>query len=128
MKEVKLPSGAVLRIDSAPFENSKALYQAILEELRAVPIVGKSEVEEMLKNMACATFSSKKVEAMTWACMEKVLYNNLRVSKDTFEPVEARGDYIVVCSEVIKENVSPFMKSLYAEFGQVLGLLGSAQA
>ena len=34
MKEVKLPSGAVLIIRLSPFSDSKALYQAVLKELQ----------------------------------------------------------------------------------------------
>ena len=44
----------------------------------------------------------------------------LKIDKDTFEPVENREDYIQVCLEVIKENVAPFLKSLFAEYRQFM--------
>lgn len=118
MKEVVLPSGAKLKIQLALFADSKALYQALLEEARGIKLDPEAEVDaNFFKDIFCVGFSSKKVEACINKCMEKVLYNDMKVAADTFEPEEARGDYIQAIFEVAQENVQPFTKSLSASFG-----------
>lgn len=132
-KEITLPSGAVLKLNPAPFEQAKNLYQAILEELKPVSISTSSDVAEVLKNLMCYGFSSKKVEQCLWECMKRCQYNNgkiqdLKVDKDIFNNVEVREDYVPICIEVVKENVGPFVKSLYAEFSKNLGTITPNQA
>ncbi len=122
MREVKLPSGATLKLTPAPFGASKALYQALLSELRTVSIdkIGDKSAAELYaavyKDLFCIGFSSKQIEACVWKCLERCLYNDFKITEDTFEPVAAREDFMVVCTEVVKENVSPFAKSLFAEY------------
>jgi len=124
MTEIKLHSGAVLNITLSPFAESKALYQAILEELKPVSFNASSDLAEVFKNLACVGFSSKRIEACLDVCFKRCTYDcgkgPLKIDKDTFEPVENREDYIQVCLEVIKENVAPFLKSLFAEYRQFM--------
>lgn len=126
MKEVKLLSGAILKITPAPFEDARNLYQALLEELKPLQISSKTEMASIYKDLFCIGFSSKKIEACLWECFKKVIYHDkrgaLKIDKDTFEPIEARDDYMKVCMEVAKENVLPFAKSLYAEYGRFLSM------
>lgn len=127
MREVKLPSGAVLKITPAPFADAKALYQALLKEAQGVEIHSKMEMTNLYKELFCRGFSSPEVEKCLWKCLERCTYNggngDLRVSNDTFEPVSARDDYMSVCMEVAKENVLPFVKSLYAEYQRILAMM-----
>lgn len=124
-----LPSGAELKITLSPFEVSRNLYQAILEEVKLVKLDPLAEVDvNLFKDMFCAGFASKKVESCLWKCMERATYNSIRITPDTFEPKEAREDYLQVCIEVAKENVMPFMKSLYAQYKQVFEGLTKGQA
>lgn len=117
LKEVKLKSGSVLKIMPAPFADAKALYQACLSELKTLKVDPNQEIDvNLFKDLFCAALASKEIEVHLWACMKRCLYNNERVNTGTFEPVEARGDYIEICVEVAKENVLPFGKSLYAEY------------
>jgi len=121
---VKLPSGAELVITLAPFADSKTLYQAVLEEMKDLKLDPEAEIDvNLFKQFFCVGFSSKKIEAALWECFKRVTYNGLKVSKDTFEPEEARDDYFMVCIEVAKANIAPFVKSLYAQYSQVLGNL-----
>lgn len=121
-KELTLPSGAVLKIQPAPFAEAKALYQAILEEVKHVQISATSDMTSVFKDLACIGFSSRKIEQALDQCFKRCLYNNLKIDKDTFEPVEAREDYIVVCVAVTKENITPFGKSLMQEFSQFVAM------
>ncbi len=126
-KEVKLPSGATLKITIAKFEDARALYQAILDEGKSILIGAKTEMAEVYKNLFCIGFSSKKIEACLWECFKKCTYNSgagdLKIDESTFEPVSARNDYLSVCMEVAKENINPFVKSLSVEYGHVIKMM-----
>lgn len=131
MIEKKLPSGAILKIHVAPFSDAKALYQAVLKELKTVDVKSKTEMASVFKDLACIGFSSKEIETALWKCFERCTYDSgkgdLRIDKDTFEPIESREDYIVVCMDVARENIFPFVKSLYAEFSALLAMTENVQ-
>lgn len=124
MKEIKLQSGAVLKITLSPFAESKALYQAILEEFKPIQISSTSDMAELFKNMVCVGFSSKKIDSCLETCFKRCTYDSgkgdLKIDKDTFEPEENREDYIQVVLCVVKENITPFLKSLFAEYQQFM--------
>lgn len=130
-KEVKLPSGATLKVQVAPFSDAKALYQAFLEEVKGISITSSTDLASVFKDLACVGFSSKKIEACLEQCFKRCTYDSgkgdLKIDKDTFEPLEAREDYAVVCMTVAKENILPFAKGLYAEYQQILQMIPNAQ-
>jgi len=132
MREVKLASGATLKINASPFKVAKDLYQAVLRELQGIPIATGTELPEMLKMFFCAGFSSPAVEACLNKCFERCTYDygkgDLKITEDSFEPVKNREDYLKVCLEVAKENINPFVNSLYAEYRNALQILVSTQA
>lgn len=128
MKEVILDSKAVLKIDPAPFAVSKSLYQAVIEEMKSIKIDVNVSDGNFFKDIFCVTFSSKRVELALDECMKRVLYNGNKISAETWEPIEAREDYTAVCFEVLKENLTPFMKSLYAQYAQILAILQGSRA
>lgn len=132
MSKVKLPSGAELTVQPAPFADSKNLYQALLRELKEVKIDFKMEMANLYKELFCMGFSSPQIEACLWKCMERCTYDNgktgpLKIDKDTFEPVEAREDFMTVCTEVTKVNVSPFVKTLFADYEQFARMIENTQ-
>lgn len=132
MKEVKLPSGAILKITPAIFEVSKALYQQVLKETKDIKMGAGTDLASAYKDLFCVGFSSKEIESCLWECFKHCTYNSgkgdLKITKDTFEPVTARDDYMTVCMEVAKENILPFVKSLYAEYAPLLKTIINAQA
>lgn len=118
---MKLPSGAELKVTLSEFMVSKALYQAIAEEAKSLKLDPKAEVDvNLYKDLFCSALSSKRIEECLWECMKRATYNGVKITPDVFEPEDARDDYIVVCMEVARINVLPFMKSLYAQFSTVL--------
>jgi hypothetical protein len=124
MDSIKLPSGAELVITPAPFADSKSLYQAVLEELKEIKVSLQDDVnEDFVKNLFCVGFSSKKIESALEKCMKRATYNGLRIDAQTFEPIEARADYMQVCIEVAKVNIAPFVKGLFAEFSTIMGMV-----
>jgi hypothetical protein len=128
MREIKLPSSAILKITPASFEESRNLYQAVLEEAKNILIGSRTEMASVYKDLLCVGFSSKKIENCLWECFKKCTYNNgqtgdLKIDKDTFEPVSARDDYLKACMEVAKDNIHPFVKSLYVEYGHIIKMI-----
>lgn len=129
LKEIELPSGAKLRINLAPFADSRALYQSVMRELRGIHYSATMDVEELGKDLFCIGFSSPDIEGALWQCFKRCTYEGIagkgpmKIDLDTFEPVEARDDYLKVCVEVAKENIFPFAKSLFAEFKAFLDLM-----
>lgn len=129
MTEITLPSGAILKINLSPFAVAKELYQTVLDEVKTLNLDPEKEVDaNLFKDIFCIGFSSKKIEKCVEKCMIKCLYNNLKIDENTFEPEDARQDYNTVLFEVAKANITPFLKSLYAQYSQVLGLLKSNPA
>lgn len=126
-KEVKLPTGATLKITLAPFADSKALYQAVLEEAKAIQVSAFTDMSSVIKDSICIGLSSKKIEACLHECLKRCTYNSgsgdFKVDKDTFEPEKNRDDYIAVCIEVAKANILPFVKSLSVQYEHVLTMI-----
>lgn len=120
-REVELPSGAIMKIQVAPFKDAKNLYQVLLREFKALEFTAKTDHEVLFKNLFCAAFSSVAVEKALWECFKSCTYNTgngeKKMSEDTFEPVEARDDFTLACWEVGQENIAPFWKSLWREYG-----------
>ncbi len=127
MREVNLPSGAILKVAAAPFADAKALYQAMLAEMREIPVSLGVDMGVVIKDLFCAGMSSPIVDAAITKCVARCLYNGEKITTATFEPVEARADYVKVLAEVAKENVFPFMKSLFAEYKTAFEIQASFQ-
>ena len=121
MKEHKLPSGAMLRFELAPFKESRALYQSILREVKEVRLDDKDELNmDLFKNIFCTLLSSEEIEKCIFVCMEKSLYNNFKITEESFEPEEARQDYLECLMTVAWENILPFGKALFAEYAPII--------
>lgn len=132
MEEIKLPSGATLKITLSPFAIAKALYQAALTEMRMVGITSNTDMTTIYKEIFCVGFSSPEIEKCLWECFKRCTYNSgkgeLRINDQTFEPESAREDYLSVCMEVAKANILPFMKNLYAEYQRILATIPNTPA
>lgn len=131
MREVRCPSGAILKVNSAPFQIAKGLYQAVLKEARSISVADGVQMASFVKDFICAGFSSMEVERALWECMKRCTYNSgagdLKIEESTFEPIESRNDYIFVCVEVAQENINPFVKSLYVEYKKYMSMTESTQ-
>ncbi len=127
-KSIELPSGAKVAMTLADFESGLALYEAVTEEGYEIRIDVGMEVLELYKNVFCRASFSKKIKAALWKCFERVTYNGEKITKDTFEKVEARQDYLKLCMEVGKFNLDPFTKDLYAQYAPLLEKLRAGPA
>ena len=115
MRDVTLPSGAKLMVAAAPFAVSKTLYMVILDELKGVALKDDEEFHHTLLKLFAQGLSSKSVDLALANCLARCTYNGMKIDDDTFEPVERRKDYVQTQIEVVKENVSPFFESLFAQ-------------
>lgn len=128
MKAVKLSSGAELKIGVVPFPDAKVLLQTFLEEAKTVQIAGWDSHYNLVKDVFCVALSSRKLEAALWPCMERSLYNGVKVDAALFENVKVREDFIEVCYLVAQETLQPFTKSLYARFKEIFAQIEKFQA
>lgn len=125
--EKLLPSGAVLKFNLAPFEDSQELLQAIISEMKDVPFDSSREIGAVIKDLSTFVISSKKVDAALKKCMERARYNELKVNLKTFEADEARVDFYPAMLAVLKENIEPFMSGLMQSLPQFIAMLASIQ-
>lgn len=113
MKEIDLPSRAVLKILHIPFGTAKDLHSAFLQECKGVELDVNA-----IKNVFCLAFSSPRLEACIWKCLENCLSNHsghdLKITKETFESEEAREDFVTVFIEVGRHVLMPFLNPLIA--------------
>ena len=107
---MKLPSGVELEITKTPFAVSRALFKAVIENSKNADIRGPEDYFGMVR-VFIDSLVSATVEKPLWECMKYALYNKLKIDADTFEPEEAREDYLPVCLEVAHHNLRPFLKS-----------------
>lgn len=140
MKKI-LSSGTELDMTMAPFQQSYALFQAILKELKEVPLnlgVGEnteslSSIFELtvtdallntLKNLIFTIIASKEVNQSLLPCLSRCTYDGAKVTGDDFfENERRRNDYLEVVKEVVTYNISPFIGGL----GSLFSLLQSTQ-
>jgi hypothetical protein len=129
MKEVKLPSGSVLKIGNIPFELANNLKKVVLKELNHLNVKTDIQVMELCKNYICMTFSSDEVEKCLWECFKKCSYDcgkgELKIDKDSFESAQAREDFTAIQIAVAEECLFPFLKSLYALSLRLLALVST---
>lgn len=132
-----LKSGKVLLLQLSSFAVSSRLRKAVAVELKAVNLgdvvkmASGLPVEELLvkgdlpidtlKSLVCQFLASDSVEAALWECMKVCQYNGERITPETFEAEDARGDYLPAAWEVMVLNLAPFFKGL-----DLKSLIGSA--
>lgn len=117
---ITLASGASLELGMADFKVGLRLFQVICRELKLVDIdIDFSNLKQLagkdintFKNAILQLAGSESVEKAVFDCMAKSLYNGQRIEPKTFEPEDARGDFLPVAWEVIKYNLVPFFKNL----------------
>ncbi len=116
-RKVVLPSRAELEIQLAPLAVSKALYMALLEAMIPLKMNGSEEFDaNLIKDVVCSSLSSKAIDACVDACMNRCLYNGEKITDQTFEPAEARQDYLLARYEVAYDNVLPFLSGLLSKY------------
>lgn len=109
LREVTLPTGAVLKINDAPFKDAHALYQAVLKMLVFAEVPEGKEKRDVIKDYLPLTLASPEVHQAVMKCFERATYNEKKITDATFEPIEARKDFVQACIEVQIQNLDPFL-------------------
>ena len=132
--KVSLPSGAELEITLAPFMEGERLFTATAECLKGVKVDGNADVQDLtsnlnsLKDMFLSCLTSQAMKDAILACLKRCTYNRQRITSwDVFDSLEARQDYLAVCWEVVKFNLTPFTKSLFSKLSGLIGEAGTSQ-
>lgn len=98
----------------------KALVEKALlkQDIKIMDIFGKGEIfYEDLFNIAMAIDSDIEVFDACFECMDKSIYNDLKITKTVFEDESARGDLYEVLFYCLKVNVYPFFRHLLSSLG-----------
>jgi hypothetical protein len=117
---ITLPSGATLEIQIASFAVGNNLFKTLCREFKNSGVLGGGITLENITNKDISILAgpvlqaagSDEVERCLWDCFKTCLYNNKRITRETFEPEEARGDYLKAAWEVLKTNVAPFFNGI----------------
>lgn len=120
MIEFKSTSGAKIKINVADFEDAQNLKFAIQKALKAEGFEMKDMSDILSADMwpiaklAMAVDCSKEVNEALWPCLARCSRNGDKITKQTFEPVDARQDYYEIAVSCIKENVGPLFVGVSA--------------
>lgn len=132
--KVSLPSGAELEMTLAPFLEGERLFSATAECLKSVKLDGNADMKDMvgdlngLKDMFLTCLTSQAMKEAILACLKRCTYNKQRITSwDIFDDVKAREDYLMVCWEVVKFNLTPFTKTLFAKLSMFTSKIGQNQ-
>ncbi len=117
---ITLKSGSTLEIGIASFASGNRLMKTVARELSSVSfdfnLSNFSDLSgqdiNVLKNAVFQLLQSDALETALMECAKKSLYNGEKITPQTFEPEDARQDYVPVAWEVMKANLSPFFKGL----------------
>lgn len=120
MVEFTATSGAKVKINIADFEDAQNLKFAIQKALKAEGFEMKDMGDILSSDMwpiaklAMAVDCSKEVNDALWPCLARCSRNGDKITKLTFEPVDARQDYYEIIVSCIKENVGPLFVGVSA--------------
>lgn len=114
VKVVINPAG----LDKA-FKLKALVEKAILKQgIKLFDVLGQEDISyEQLFELAMAVDSDVEVFDACFECLEKSIYNGVRIAKEVFEDENARGDIYEVLFYCLKVNVYPFFKPLLSSLG-----------
>lgn len=119
-KQCKLPSGATLEVRVAPLDDAIDLHKAILREASSHDIDMNMQIDAQdasaimakIPKLVMGVASSKEVTETAMRCLGRCTINGHKVTKETFEDENLRGDYYPAIIECVKANIAPFIKGL----------------
>lgn len=121
--EFTTKSGVKVVLNPASLDKAfklKALVEkALLKQgIKVMDILAKEEIfYEDLFDMAMVIDSDIEVFDACFECMDKSIYNDIKITKAVFEDESARGDLYEVLFYCLKVNVYPFFRHLLSSFG-----------
>lgn len=119
--EVKLPSGAELKVTLSEFDVADDLLKAYASAIKGMRISADDELDfNLFKDIITTGISDKDIQKHLWKCAERASYNGVRIDRNTFQPAEARQDYLPAMFEIGKANLYPFLKGLFAKYAPLV--------
>lgn len=121
--EFTTKSGAKVVLNPASLDKAfklKALVEKALlkQDIKIVDILEQGEIlYEDLFNLAMAIDADIEVFDACFDCMDKSIYNDIKITKAVFEDESARGDLYEVLFYCLKVNIYPFFRHLLSSFG-----------
>ena len=73
-----------------------------------------AECVNNLKKILLTFEIDKKLDELIFKCLSRWTYNDFKISKKTFEEVEARQDLLQIKTECLKYELLPFFKNLFS--------------
>lgn len=125
--ELTTARGTEVKINVADFITSMKLKKAVVEAVKESGIdvasidldnLKMGAIESIIQIILTADCSDKVEEAI-FKCLVRCTYNGEKITKDTFEPVEAREDYYEIVIACLKENLAPFFGPLFLKFSEL---------
>jgi hypothetical protein len=129
---IPLKSGHKLTVGIAPYAKANKLRKVILAEIAKVQVASELKIDAKMlamdlrelsgpalstvKNLICTLLSSDAIEQAFFECAEHCTLDGPKVTRQTFEPPEMRGDMLPIAQEVIRANVAPFFEGLDLSF------------
>ncbi len=122
MESKTLKSGHVLQLAIADFGVACKLRRIVAAELLKVDLdITKIDLQmdlakmdpgmlRTMKDIVCVLMASEAVEQAFLACAGRCLLQGQRITKETFEPEDMRGDYLPTAWEVISLNLAVFFE------------------
>lgn len=100
------------------FKLKSLVEKALLKQgIKIFDILGKGDISyEDLFNLAMVVDSDVEVFDACFECMDKSIYNDVKITKAVFEEESARGDLYEVLFYCLKVNVYPFFRLLLSSF------------
>jgi hypothetical protein len=116
----ELPSGAYLDVTPLSYAQAWEVAQTVIKVVEKVQLDLRGiDFESLLatdiiafKGPLCAILGSPEMNNAVKLCFNRCSYNQVRIDDKTFEPVDARGDYLFAAFYALRENVYPFFGSL----------------
>ena len=132
MIKFKAPSGANVEIAIVEIGISWRLNKVVMAALgaggfskifNAIPKEKNIDVMQVLEaspiiDALISVLTSEDVEEYVWQVLERCLYNGQKITRETFDPEKNRGDFIIVASRALWENVRPFWLPLISQFSE----------
>lgn len=116
MKEFTSSTGTKVAIHEASFKDAIALKNSAQKAFLAQGIA--LSIETDLMQAIFALDSNEEVSKNIFKCLARSTYGSLKITEETFEPVEARNDYYEIVLACLEVNLLPFFKALTSKLAE----------
>lgn len=110
-------TGVKVVIAPCSFQDAFRLKSAIQKALLKSGISLEEALDKDITSLVLAIDSDEEIMKCMFDCLKKSTYDGVKITMDTFESEEARGDLYDIFFQCLKVNIYPFFKPLLSRFG-----------